>query len=440
VIGAVEVIATMLAAKHQQDLGPRPFDLRGYLLLGLGPALLLWRGRCPSVVLVAVLGATLAYSLFDYPRGPIFLALIVAFVHTVLDGKRMVAYLTLLVGYLSLTFLVAQVTGRERPGLPFLIGIAAWLLVLLVGSEWIRIQRAYFGERRRRRREMELAQEAEARRRASEERLEIARELHDVMAHSISLINVQAGVALELMDRRPEQARQALTAIKAASKDALLEVQSMLAALRGPGDPMAADGARAPVPSLSALDEIVGRARLSGVKVHTRVDGDPVPLPAGPDQAAARIVQEALTNVARHAETAVARLRVTYFRDGEQAEVVIVVDNDGPARPAPDALKLGGRGVSGMRERAEACGGTLQAGPRRGGFRVVARLPFEEENLGDGAMGDGAMGDGAIGDGADGAMGDGGIEDGGFEDERIGGKKIEKIGDGRIGGDRGTTT
>jgi len=422
VIGAVQVIVTTLASKHQQDLGPRPFDVRGYLLLGLGPALLLWRGRCPSVVLVAVLGATLAYSLYDYPRGPIFLALIVAFVHTILDGKRTVAYLTLLVGYLSLTLLVAQVTGRERPGLPFLIGIAAWLLVLLVGSEWIRIQRAYFGERRRRRREMELAAEADARRRASEERLEIARELHDVMAHSISLINVQAGVALELMDRRPEQARQALTAIKAASKDALLEVQSMLAALRGTGDPMAA-GARPPVPSLSALEEIVSRARLSGVKVHTRVDGEPVPLPAGPDQAAARIVQEALTNVARHAENAVARLQVSYQdRDGERAEVVIVVDNDGPARSVPGALTLGGRGISGMRERAEACGGTLQAGPRPGGFRVEARLPFE-----DGASGDGAIGDGA---GTDDPIGD----------ERLGGQKIEKIRDGRIGGDRGTRT
>jgi signal transduction histidine kinase len=195
-----------------------------------------------------------------------------------------------------------------------------------------------------------------------------------VMAHSISLINVQAGVALELMDRRPEQARRALTAIKAASKDALVEVQSMLTALRGTGEP----APRAPSLSLAALDRLVARARLAGVRVDTQVIGEPVPLPADLDQAAARIVQEALTNVARHAVGAQARVLVHYQHGPDLADVLIVIENDDPETAAATSLvrPTGGRGIDGMRERVEAFGGTLEAGPRpQGGFRVRAELP-----------------------------------------------------------------
>jgi signal transduction histidine kinase len=383
-VGVVQLGATTAVAQHQHGIPSRSLDLGGYLLLGVAAALLVWRNRYPAVVLPAVFGATLGYALLDYPRGPIYLALIVAFVHAILRGKRAVAYPILLVGYLSFTLLVAQVNGRDRPQLPVLVGITAWLLVLLVGSELIRMQQSVFAERRRRRREAELAELAEARRRASEERLEIARELHDVMAHSISLINVQAGVALELMDRRPEQARQALTVIKAASKDALLEVQSVLASLRGTQQPVDGEtGVRPPSPSLCRLEEIVARARLSGVKVQTQVDGEPLPLPIDTDLAGARIVQEALTNVARHAGTERAAVRVNYHRDADRAEVVIMVDNDVLAGSADPVDGAGGRGIPGMRERAQACGGTLAAGPRPGGFRVEARLPIRNQLPGD---------------------------------------------------------
>jgi signal transduction histidine kinase len=379
-VGMVQLGGTTAASFHEQALGPRPFDLGGYLLLALGPVLLLWRTRYPEAVLVGVFAATLAYALLDYPRGPIYLALIVAFVHAVLGGYRVLAYGLLAVGYLSFTLLVAQVTGHDQPDPPFLVGIAAWLLVLLVGSELIRIRQAYVGERRRRRLEVELTREEELRRRASEERLEIARELHDVMAHSISLINVQAGVALELMDRRPEQARQALTAIKAASKDALLEVQTMLSALRGTGE----TAPRSPSLSLAALDQLVSRARLAGVRVDTEVTGEPVLLPADLDQAAARIVQEALTNVARHAVGAQARVLVHYQHGPRRANVLIVIENDAPAAdPAAPVRATGGRGIAGMRERAAAFDGTVQAGARaEGGFAVRAELPTEADTAG----------------------------------------------------------
>jgi signal transduction histidine kinase len=388
VVAVVQVGATTAAALHEADPLSRSLDLGAYLLLLLGPVLLLWRNRCPSLVLPAVFAATLLYALLDYPRGPIFIALIVAFVHAILQGKRILAYGLLVVGYLAFTQLESRFTEGGVPKTPILIGVAAWLLVLLVGSELIRMHQAYIWEKRHRRLEVELAEEAESRRRASEERLEIARELHDVMAHSISLINVQAGVALELMDRRPEQARQALTVIKNASKDALLEVQVVLASLRGtPESAEAADacddenGARPRSPSLSELEEIVTRARLSGVRVQTQVKGAPLPLSAGPDQAGARIVQEALTNVARHAGPTLAQVQVSYCPDA--AEVVIVVDNDAPPGREPavsDGNGTGGQGIPGMRERAEAHGGTLAAGPRPGGFRVEARLPIGNQN------------------------------------------------------------
>ena len=413
-VGLAQVIGTGLAGMHQPTVGLRPLDLGGYLLLATGPLLLIWRRRNPPAVLIMVLTTTVAYALLDYPRGPIYLSLVVAFFHTVLAGYRTIAYPTLIVGYLSLTLLASEVTGHGRPGLPFLGGVAAWLLVLLVGSELVRIRQAYAAERRRRRRESELTREEEARRRASEERLEIARELHDVMAHSISLINVQAGVALELMDRRPEQARQALTAIKAASKDALLEVQGVLASLRGGAPPPTTVSTPYLVgPGRSGLDQLIARARLAGVEVHCQVDGEAVPLPAGLDQAAGRIVQEALTNVARHAgggPTASARLRVSYRAGAgsEPSELVIVVDNDidrgegdgegGGSGRNDDSRDdgcsgvcldrrvgavepgTGGRGIAGMRERAQAWGGTLAAGPRAGGFRVEAHLPIVEND------------------------------------------------------------
>ncbi len=389
-VGVLQLGGTTAAVPHQQHLSFRPLDLGGYLLLGLGAGLLVWRNRYPSPVLLGVFAATLTYALLDYPRGPIYLSLIVAFVHAILHGKRAVAYPLLLVGYPSFTLLVAQVTDRDRPQMQFLIGIAAWLLVLLVGSELTRVKQAFIRERRRRRREVELAEEAEARRRAGEERLAIARDLHDVMAHSISLINVQAGVALELMDRRPEQARQALTVIKAASKDALLEVQSVLASLRGTGEPVdvcGENGSGIALPSLSALEEITTRARLSGITVRTRVEDVPVSLPSGPDQAGARIVQEALTNVARHAGPTLAQVHLSYRRSpgvADRAELVIIVDNDATAESGsavPAVVGTGGRGIPGMRERAEACGGTLVAGPRPGGFRVEARLPIENQPI-----------------------------------------------------------
>ena len=217
--------------------------------------------------------------------------------------------------------------------------------------------------------EQRSAHEA-AERQASEERLGIARDLHDVVAHSLSLINVQAGVALELMDQRPEQVRTALSAIKHASREALVDVQSVLDSLRRPGEEMP----RAPAPSLRDVGELVRRAEATGLAVDMRATE--MALPRGVDAAGYRIVQEALTNVVRHADASGVSVRI----GEEQGDLVIEVEDDGAGRPGASGggARGGGSGIRGMTERAAALGGQLTAGRRTGsGFAVRARLPLE---------------------------------------------------------------
>jgi signal transduction histidine kinase len=228
---------------------------------------------------------------------------------------------------------------------------------------------------RQRRLAAERTRAEEARRRAGEERMRIARELHDVLAHNISLINVQAGVALHLMDEQPGQSRSALQAIRQASNDALGELRSVLDVLRQ-GDEAPP---RSPASGLAHLDSLVAGAGATGLAVRTEVEGTPRPLPAGTDLAAYRIVQESLTNVTRHAGPASATVLVRYGQDN----LTVQVDDDGkgPEPPsAADASLRPGRGLVGMRERVAALGGELTTGPRPGGgFRVLARLPVDGE-------------------------------------------------------------
>jgi len=197
------------------------------------------------------------------------------------------------------------------------------------------------------------------------------------VAHSLSLINVQAGVALELMERRPEQVRTALTAIKQASREALVDVQSVLDSLRRPDEEVP----RAPAPSLRDVEELVRRAEATGLSVDVHVTL--LPLPRGVDAAGYRIVQEALTNVVRHADASSVSVRI----GPDDGDLVIEVEDDGAERAGPSrdgsagssaGASGGGRGIRGMTERATALGGQLAAGRRPGGgFVVRARLPLE---------------------------------------------------------------
>ena len=236
----------------------------------------------------------------------------------------------------------------------------AWTLLLLAFAEVVRVRRERVQTYRR-------ALAEERRRRAGEDRLRIAQDLHDVVAHHMSLINVQASVALHLREQQPEQVDEALRVIKGASKEALTELRSLIDVLRGGDGP----APRHPSATLAALDDLVERSRYAGLDVTSNVIGVPGPLPSGVEVAAYRVVQEAVTNVVRHAGATRAEVTVEH----RPRELVVRVDDDGSGRTGIDEPEEG-HGIRGMRERATALGGRLDVRPSPlGGLRVTATFP-----------------------------------------------------------------
>ena len=369
-VGVLQVGGTALAGRHQPDA--RPLDAAGYLLLAAAAAALMLRRRWPVASLVVAFTATFGYALANYPGGPIWAPLIITFGTVLVAGHRVVSYVSLLLGYVCFGWLSELPRGGPFPSVSAAVGIAAWMLFLAAVSEVVRGRRAYLHESRQRAFEEQRSREEEARHWVSEQRLGIARELHDVLAHSISLINVQAGVALELIDQRPEQARTALTAIKQASKEALVEVQSVLGALREDGP-----APRTPAPSLTNIEDLLRRAGATGLKICPRITGDPRQLPASVDAAAYRVVQEALTNVVRHAAASTVVVRLNYGA----RQLTVDVDDNGHGPLGVPAADGGGHGIPGMRERVAALGGRLDAGAKEGGgFRLHAWLPLPDSH------------------------------------------------------------
>jgi signal transduction histidine kinase len=343
---------------HVQE-GREPLDVLGIGLLAAGPLSLYWLRRSPLPVLAFTLATALAYWALDYPRGPAFIALTIAFAAAVFRGHRGAAWLSAPVAWVGFVWLPWWVGDAASPPLGKVIGLAAWMFVLAAVVELLAFHKERKHEAERARRQEEIA-------RAGQERLRIARELHDVLAHNVSLINVQAGTALHLLDKQPERARPALEAIKEASSETLREVRSVLGILRVPGE----EPPRSPTAGTAGVEELVSRTAAAGIAVASEVRGDPRPLPASVDLAVYRILQEALTNVARHAQPATATVRLTFADD----DVTLEVEDDGAGNgAAPPA----GNGIAGMRERVAALGGDFSAGPRgESGFRVAARLPL----------------------------------------------------------------
>ncbi|MBT3152602.1 sensor histidine kinase [Streptomyces sp. CHD11] len=352
-------------AGHAQDGERSPLDPFGRALLCAAGVMLLWRLRHPVPVVSGTVAVVLLYTGAGYPYGPVLLTVAVACFSAIVSGHRHATWAAMgafWAGHVLIAHLLYRwlpPAGDRAASWSQEIVIATWVVALVALSELARVRREQWARER--------AERARAaRRRADEERLRIARELHDVLAHSISVINVQAGVGLALLDSDPEQARTALATIKAQSKEALGEVRQVLDTLRAPGT-----APRAPAPGLDRLPELVEQAASAGLTVTVTVGQEQPRLPPGVDLAAFRIVQEALTNVVRHSGSREARVSVE--RSGDRLR--LRVDDDGPATGADTGG--GGNGLAGMRERAAALNGTVEAGPRSdGGFRVLAVLPL----------------------------------------------------------------
>lgn len=349
----------VLAAGWQIRFGQYPpRDALGILgLAAVGPLALIAARRFPGPV-VAVVSVAAALDLFVNPHGgPPYIALSFSIVSAIVRGARVWAWVSIAVCWLgSVGAAIALAREDWTPGR--IAGITLGILIVFGIGEGIRTRRDRFAEYRRLLSQREQSE-------VQAERVRIARELHDVLAHSLSQINVQAGVGLHLMERQPDKAAEALASIKETSKTALDEVRAVLGALRSEGG----DAPLVPEPGLDRLPALVAAIRGVDVTLDDRIGTAPKPV----QLALFRIVQESLTNVTRHADARHATVRL-WIEDGAYR---LEITDDG-AGATTLASETGGRGLLGMRERAELLGGHLSAGPADGGgFRVSATIPRE---------------------------------------------------------------
>jgi signal transduction histidine kinase len=344
----------------------------GYALVLLHTLPLVARRRFPGAVLAVCVASGLAFAALFMPPSFLGPAMPVAVYSVAAYGRRWVSVAGLAVAELGLAAVWLTPAMLERSTFPLFMGIiaVAWVLGHFVGDRQV-----YAAQLEERTAELERAREELARRAVTEERLRLARELHDVVAHAMSVIAVQSGVGAHVADSRPEEVGKALAAIEATSRAALEELRRLLGVLRQEGEPQ---GDLAPVPGLADLEGLLAELANAGLAVKLRVNGTRPPLPAGVDLSAYRIVQEALTNVVKHAGSARAQVVIGY---GDQdVRVEVTDDGQGAVTAAGDGRAGTGHGLIGMRERVAAFGGDLEVGPRPdGGFRVAARLPLAVE-------------------------------------------------------------
>jgi len=370
-VAAVVAIPTTMDAWFNIP-GTRQADAVTYLLVVVSIGALLFRRRWPGPVAIVCGLALTAWYLLGHHGEALNLPTIVALYTIAVQGDRR---RSLIVGAIAVTWSAAvALSVEEAANAPFLEMV--WPVIALLLGENVRNRRELLNEYARRAELAEIDRERESRRRVEEERLRIAREFHDVVAHTVTAMNVQAGVAIDAFDSRPDVARRALQQVRASGREALQELRATIAVLRG-GD-TASEPAK-PAPHTGQLEELVELSRSAGLEVtlHVNTEGDN--LPSVVELAAYRIVQEALTNVIRHAEARNAAVTITR----EQGSVVVDVVDDGTTRNGRPEGERGdatqeGYGLAGMAERAAAIGGRVEHGPQAGGgFRVHAVLPVE---------------------------------------------------------------
>jgi signal transduction histidine kinase len=361
-----------IAIRVASEPGSRPPDAFAYLLAVVIGAVLLARRRWPLAVLIVTAMTLLIYYSFRYPGVSPALPLAVALYTASAAGRF--RWSLLVAAFFVSAGLFVRGFREQAPLLPLVVSTmqeVALLGVTVLLGETVRSRRMRLAEAQERLRRAETDREREAARRVAEERLRIARELHDVLAHTIAAITVQAGLALEVLDDSPAEARSALGAIRAARRAAMAELKATVGMLRAGDDGTAL---RSPPPGLDQLDQLFALVRDAGLRIDVAVTGEARPLPAAIDRTAYRIVQESLTNVVRHAGATCVSVAIGY----QPAALTIgVADNGrGPGSGQPTQQ---GHGLVGMTERAVMFGGWLKAGPQPGGgFLVQAQLPTEE--------------------------------------------------------------
>lgn len=348
------------------------------LLLCLAVAL---RRRVPERMLLLVAGVGIAQLVLDVGPNPADFAMLVL-IYTVAahDGQRWASHLALAGGLCAAT--LAQIRWPE-PGMSagtkifFTVVMTVPFALAWVLGDSLRTRRAYFAQLEERATRLEKEREAQSKVAVAAERARIARELHDVVAHNVSVMVVQADGAAYVLDAAPDQARQALETISSTGRQALAEMRRLLGVLRTGDAPES--GEYVPQPDVEQIKELVEQVRGAGLTVDFRIEGTPRPLPSGVELTAYRIVQEALTNTRKHGgPDAGASVRLVYFDDG----LGLLVEDDGRGA-AHELYEDGGadgkgHGLIGMRERVGMVGGTLDAGPRPGGgFRISVLLPLK---------------------------------------------------------------
>ncbi|MEU3415122.1 MULTISPECIES: sensor histidine kinase [unclassified Streptomyces] len=354
---------------HGVTWGVHTPDTLSLVLMLIGAVALVPRRRRPRAVLAVTGTVSVVECVTGDPRAPVAMSAVVALYTVAATTDRPTTWR---LGLLTMTVLTgaAMLAGPLPWYAQENLGVLAWTGIGATAGDAVRSRRAVVQAIRDRAERAERTREEEARRRVAEERLRIARDLHDVVAHHIALVNVQAGVAAHVMDKRPDQAKEALAHVREAGRSALNELRATVGLLRQSDDP---EAPTEPAPGLGRLAELAATFRSAGLPVEVACADRPGELPAAVDLAAYRIVQEALTNVRKHAGPA-ARAEVSVVRVGPHLEVTVLDDGAGAVPGTPG--DGGGHGLLGMRERVTALGGTLATGPRYGGgFRVHAILP-----------------------------------------------------------------
>ncbi|GAA2942816.1 MULTISPECIES: sensor histidine kinase [Streptomyces] len=352
---------------------PPDQDKTATVLMGVACLALLKHRTHPRTAVVVSGVSTVAAVALGYLVTPLLLAPVMAALYwlAALTDRRS----TRVYGLTTLVALtLAAVFSDSMNHISLLlrtIGPIFWLMLPLAAGKTTQLRRAYLQSVQARAEHAERTREEEARLRVTEERMRIARELHDVVAHHMALANAQAGTAAHLALTNPEQTQRILTDLTGTTSSALRELKAALGLLRD-SDDTPGSAALEPSPGLGRLPELVAACGSAGLQVTVTTEGEPQPLSPGVDLTAYRIVQEALTNVTKHAATEAAHVRLAYTG----SRLLITVVDDGPGKPEP--AKGRGFGVVGMRERAHSIGGELCAGPRpQGGFEVTTALPLQ---------------------------------------------------------------